>query len=29
MNNMLTSGIVPALFLDEEKDAAIGQVKHK
>lgn len=27
INNMLTSGIVPALFADDEKEAIIGQVK--
>ena len=26
INNMLTSGMVPALFPDEEKEAIIGQV---
>ena len=27
VNNMLTSGMVPALFPDDEKEALIGQVK--
>lgn len=27
INNMLTSGMVPALFPDDEKEAIIGQVK--
>ena len=27
INNMLTSGIVPALFPDDEKEALIGQVR--
>ena len=26
INNMLTSGMVPALFADDEKDQIIGQV---
>lgn len=26
INNMLTSGMVPALFPDDEKEAIIGQV---
>ena len=26
VNNMLTSGMVPALFPDDEKEAIIGQV---
>ena len=26
VNNMLTSGMVPALYPDEEKEAIIGQV---
>ncbi len=26
INNMLTSGMVPALFADDEKEALIGQV---
>ena len=26
VNNMLTSGMVPALFPDDEKEAVIGQV---
>ena len=26
VNNMLTSGMVPALFADDEKEALIGQV---
>lgn len=28
INNMLTSGMVPALFADDEKDQIIGQVIH-
>lgn len=27
INNMLTSGMVPALFADEEKEGILGQVK--
>ena len=27
INNMLTSGMVPALFPDDEKEAIIGQVR--
>ena len=27
INNMLTSGMVPALFPDDEKEALIGQVR--
>ena len=27
INNMLTSGIVPALYPDDEKDGIIGQVR--
>ena len=27
INNMLTSGMVPALFPDDEKDAILNQVK--
>ena len=27
INNMLTSGMVPALFPDDEKEAIIGQVQ--
>ena len=27
INNMLTSGMVPALFPDDEKEAVIGQVR--
>ena len=26
VNNMLTSGMVPALFADDEKEAIVGQV---
>ncbi len=26
INNMLTSGMVPALFLDDEKESVVGQV---
>lgn len=26
INNMLTSGMVPALFADDEKEVVIGQV---
>ena len=26
INNMLTSGMVPALYADDEKEAIIGQV---
>ena len=29
INNMLTSGMVPALFPDEEKEAIIGQVSRR
>ena len=28
INNMLTSGMVPALFPDDEKEALISQVRH-
>ena len=28
VNNMLTSGMVPALFPDDEKEGIIGQVVH-
>jgi len=28
VNNMLTSGMVPALFADDEKEAIIGQVSN-
>ena len=27
INNMLTSGMVPALFADDEKEAIIGQMR--
>ena len=27
INNMLTSGMVPALYADDEKDALIGQIR--
>jgi len=27
INNMLTSGMVPALFQDDEKEAIIGQMR--
>ena len=29
INNMLTSGMVPALFPDDEKEAVIGQVRDR
>ena len=28
INNMLTSGMVPALYADDEKEAIIGQVSN-
>lgn len=27
INNMLTSGMVPALYQDDEKEAVIGQIR--
>jgi dynein heavy chain len=27
INNMLTTGMVPALFVDEEREAIIGNVR--
>lgn len=29
INNILTSGFVPALFTDEEKDNIVGAVRNK